>query len=354
MIHAVILAGGWGRRFWPKSRKALPKQLLCLGSRHSSFQNLFAIVKSQIPKKRIWVVANQGYAEILRKQIPSLPRRNLLFEPLSRNTAAAIGLASVIIRKTDPDAITLVLSSDQIIGKKAAFLKTLKQAANKAKEGDVLLTIGIRPHRPATEYGYLKTAKAKKICKVKRFIEKPNLARAKKYLRSKNYFWNAGIFVWKAETILKEIKKYLPGLYSGLERIEKAWGSPGYKRRLLNEYKRFKAVSITYGIMEKSRKIYTVRGNFPWQDLGSWDNLAQDSGQKDSCGNVIQGLHQGLDTCNCVIVGEGKHLIATLGLRDLIIVHTPDATLVCRKDQAQKVKQLSKNLEKNKRLKKYL
>ncbi len=354
MIHAIILAGGWGRRFWPKSRKAFPKQLLSLRNRHSSFQNLFTIVKSQIPKKRIWVIANQGYAEILRKQIPALPRKNFLIEPLSRNTAAAIGLASAIIRKTDPEAVTLVLSSDHIIGKKAVFLKTLKEAANRAKKQDALLTIGIRPHRPATEYGYLKTAKAEKICKVKKFIEKPNLARAKKYLKSKNYFWNAGIFAWKAETILKEIKKYLPGLYSGLQRIEKAWGSPGYKRRLLNEYKKFKAVSITYGIMEKSRKIYTVRGNFPWQDLGSWDNLAQDSGKKDSHGNVIQGLHQGLDTYNSVIVSEGRHLIATLGVRDLIIVHTPDATLVCRKDQAQKVKQLSKKLEKNKRLEKYL
>ncbi|MCQ9208428.1 MAG: sugar phosphate nucleotidyltransferase [Omnitrophica bacterium] len=371
MTHAIILAGGWGRRFWPKSRRKLPKQLLALFQKHSPLQNLFNIIKSEIPKERIWVVANQEYASNLRKQLPGLSRRNFLIEPLSRNTAAAIGLASVIIKKIDPQAVTVVLSSDHRLGQKKRFLRTIKAAAKLAQERNALVTIGIRPYRPAQGYGYLKivqnskfpptpglrrTSKvqSEKIYKVEKFVEKPSLKKAKAYLRSKRYLWNSGIFVWKAETILKEIKKHLPDVYSGLQRIEQALEGRQYKSRLFKEYSKFKHISIDYGVMEKVRNIYTVAGNFSWQDIGSWEDISSLSLSKDNRGNIIQGLHKGIETKNSVILSEKEHLIATLGVEDLIIVQTPGATLVCSKDKAQEVKKLTEILEKDQRLKKYL
>ena len=361
MIHAVILAGGWGRRFWPKSRKRLPKQLLCIGKKCSPTQDLFNIIKTQIPKERIWVVTNKIYAHSLRKQLPALPGKNFLVEPLAKNTAAAVGLASVIIKKSDPEAVTVVLSCDQMYSQKRRLLQVIKAAAKLAQERDALVVVGIRPDRPAVEYGYLKitqNAKRKmqneKAYKVEKFIEKPTLPKAKMYVKSKRYLWNSGIFVWRVSSILKAIKKYLPQAYCGLQRIEEAKGLPQYKSRLLKEYGRFRNVSIDYGVMEKAQNIYAVVGDFFLQDLGSWSNLSQDLFVRDSQGNIIQGLHKGINTSDSIIFSENKHLIATLGVRDLIVVHTPGATLVCRKENAQEIKKLTEVLEKDKRLRKYL
>jgi mannose-1-phosphate guanylyltransferase len=359
MTHAVILAGGCGKRFWPKSRRKQPKQLLCFGRKYSPIQNLFNTISVQIPKSRIWVVANREYAAAMRRHLPSLPKRNLLLEPLSKNTAAAIGLASITIRRIDPQAVTLVLSSDQIVGQKKQFLKTLKQASKKAQDADRLLTIGIRPDRPAIEFGYIKIGRSSrsgvesnKIYKVERFVEKPDRAKAKRFLQSKNYLWNGGIFAWKAAGILKAIKKHLPETYAGLQRVEKARrGSAQYKNTLVKEYGRFKNISIDYGVMEKADNIYAIAGDFLWQDLGSWGSLFAG---RDSRGNIVQGLHKGIDTSDSVVFSEDRHLIGTVGVRDLIIVHTPLATLVCDKNKAQDVKKLIEALEKDRRLKRYL
>lgn len=361
MIHAVILAGGWGRRFWPKSRQKLPKQLLCFGRRYSPVQELFNILKAQIPKERIWVVANKEHTLSLRKQLPSLPRRNVLEEPLPKNTACAIGLAALAVKRVNPEAVTVVLSSDQLVRQKGLFLEAIKEAAAFAREKDVLVTIGVRPHRPATEFGYLKLVHSSefivhssKIYKVEKFIEKPTLAKAKRYIKNKNYLWNAGIFAWKADAILKAIKRHLPQTYAGLQRIEKVWGRPNFKNRLQKEYRRFQDISIDYGVMEKAGNVYAVRAEFTLHDLGAWGSLSRDLFSQDRHGNVVCGLHRGMGSCNSLIFSEGKHLIATLGVRDLIIVHTPTATLVCKTDQAQDVKKLTQILEKDKQLKKYL
>ncbi|MBL7085261.1 MAG: mannose-1-phosphate guanylyltransferase [Candidatus Omnitrophica bacterium] len=371
MIHAIILAGGWGRRLWPRSRRSRPKQLLCLGERHPAVHNLFNMIKSEIPKERIWVVGNKEYAVSLRRQFSTLPRKNFLLEPLAKNTAVAVGWASLMIKRIDPEAVTVVLASDHILGKKARFLRTIKLACRKAKESDVLVTIGIRPDRPEEGFGYLKIAQSsrlrqgfggraklkaqkEKIFKVEKFIEKPKFSKAKKYVRSGKYLWNGGIFAWRVANILQAIKMYLPKLYSGLQRIEKVRGSSQYKNRLVKEYSRFQNVSITYGIMEKARNIYTVAADFPWADIGTWISLSQDASTRDEQGNIIQGLHKGIDTYDSLILGNNKHLIATIGVRDLIIVHTPTATLVCNKTKAQEVRELTKLLEKDKHLKKYL
>lgn len=361
MIHAIILAGGWGRRFWPKSRRNLPKQVLCIGTKRSPLKNLFYIINAQIPKERIWVVANKRYVRAIRGQLPGLPKRNLLVEPLPKNTAAAVGWASIIIKKVDPQAVSYVLPCDQMLGQKRRFLNTLKAAGKLAIQKDALVTIGIRPSRAAVEYGYLKIVHSPesmvhslRVYKVEKFVEKPNIKKAKTYLKSRKYLWNSGIFVWKVENFLKAVQKYLPQTYSGLEKIEKAQGKRQYKSRLFKEYNRFKDISVDYGIMEKARNIYTVVGNFPWADIGSWADLPTKLLAKDTQGNVTQGLHKGVETSGSVIFSEPEHLIATVGLRDLIVIHTPCATLVCRRNQAQKVKQLTEALEKDKRFRKYL
>lgn len=360
-IYAVILAGGWGRRFWPKSRRGFPKQLLCLGTRRSPIQDLLNIIRTAIPSKRILVVTNKEYAHILRKQLSSLDSKNFLVEPQAKNTAAAVGLAALAIKRSDPQAVTVVFSSDQIIKEKRRFLATVKEASRLAREGNVLVTIGIRPYRAATEFGYLKIARSsrlkgrrEKVCKVERFVEKPNLAQAKRYLKNKHYLWNSGIFAWRVLSILEAIKKYMPQVFAGLQRIEKSWNLPEGKKQLVREYARFKDTSIDYGVMEKARNIYAVAADFFWQDLGSWNSLAQGFLSKDTHGNIAQGLHKPIATRNSIVISENNHLIATLGVRDLIIVHTPTATLICKKNQAQKVKALTQALEKDKRLRKFL
>lgn len=361
MIHTVILAGGWGRRFWPKSREKLPKQLLCLWNRCSSIQNILKNIESEIPKERTWVVANKKYILTLHRHLPFLKKKNFLVEPVARNTAAAIGLASLTIKRLDPEAIILVLSSDHILGQKRLFLKTVKTACEFAGRGDVLVTIGICPDRPAQEFGYLKIVQDTKqkikdieIYKVERFVEKPPVQKAKIYIKSKNYLWNSGIFVWRVTSILKAIKRYMPKLYSGLERAERFRDSSLYKDRLAAEYNRFKDVSIDYGVMEKAQNIYTVAGKFFWQDLGSWSSLSPGYLARDSQGNIIHGLHRGIDTKDSIIFSEPGHLIATIGIRNLIVVHTPDATLVCNKDRAQQVRKLIEIFGRDKHLKKYL
>lgn len=360
MIHVVILAGGWGRRFWPKSRRNSPKQILRLGRRHSALQELFNTIASEVPKQRIWLVANQAYAEKVRRHLRQLPPKNLLLEPLAKNTAAAIGLAMIRIQKVDPQAVCVVLPSDNVVlGESRDFLRAIKTGCKQAARQDGLVLLGIKPNRPAPELGHIKLAqklkgKKIKICKVEKFVEKPDFKKAQSYYRSKQYLWNGGIFIGRAENILKAIKRYIPELYSGLQRIEAAQGKSGYKSRLMREYKKFKNISFDYGVMEKARDVYVVVTNFSWVDIGSWAHLPAKIAGQDSQGNIVSGLSKNIDTSNSVIVGEDGHLIATLGLRDVIIVQTSSATLVCKKDKAQQVKALTELLEKDQQLKKFL
>ncbi|NQS99453.1 MAG: mannose-1-phosphate guanylyltransferase [Candidatus Omnitrophica bacterium] len=360
MMHVVILAGGWGRRFWPKSRRNSPKQILKLGTRRSALQDLFDTVALMVPKQRIWLVANQAYAGKVRQHLRQLPRKNLLLEPLAKNTAAAIGLAMISIQKVDPQAVCVVLPSDNVVlGEGRDFLRAIKTGSKQAATQGGLVLLGIRPNRPAPEFGHIKLeqklkGKSIKICKVKKFVEKPDFKKAKSCYKNKQYLWNAGIFIGQVDNLLKAIKKYMPKLHVGLERIAAVQGKSGYKSRLIKEYKRFKNISFDYGVMEKASNVQVVVTNFSWVDIGSWAHLPAKIVGRDSQGNVVCGLSKNIDTSNSVIFGEDEHLIATLGLRDVIVVQTPSATLVCKKDKAQQVKALTEILEKDHKLKKFL
>lgn len=355
MLYAVILAGGKGERFWPLSRETKPKQFLSLVGKKSFLQDTFKRVNLKFPSSRIYVITGSSYKAKVARQLPQLNKKNIISEPIGKNTAVCIGLAAHILHARDPQAVIVTLPSDHIIRDNRKFLNTISVAAQTAQRLNSLVTIGIKPRYAATGYGYLKIEskirtsagrqKSKeKIYKVKRFVEKPDKIRASRFLNSRDYLWNSGIFVFKAAVILEAIKEHLPSLYRGLTKINVK--SSSYPRALRELYAHVKAVSIDYGVMEKAENIYAVLGDFFWDDVGSWASMGNVR-SKDKKGNIIIGEHKGLDTENSTIICEDGHLIATLGVSDTIIVRTRNATLVCHKDRAEDVKKLIKKLDKH-------
>ena len=309
-----------------------------------------------MPNERIVVVTTKNQAALVRRQLPKIPRAHFIIEPASRNTAAAIGLGTVPILQEDPEALILVTPADHVIRPDVEFHKTALKAAHVAQEQEGLVCIGIKPTYPATGYGYIEPM-GKRIFpggyRVRRFIEKPTLAVAQDLIRRPGMAWNSGIFCWRVRVILSAIRHWLPGLYSGLERIEQGWGTPVGKGRLGQLYRELPSISIDVGVMERSRNVWVVPADFSWDDVGSWNSLAF-LHEADRDGNVVLGSHVGLETTGSVIVGEDRHLVATLGVKDLIIVQAPDATLVCHKSQAQGVRKLVALMAGSARMKKYL
>jgi len=346
-IYAVILAGGMGTRFWPVSRESNPKQFLNITGKGSLLQETLARIRPKISGARVFIVTNAFYRNEIERQVFRfhIPKANILLEPKGRNTAPAICWAAAKIHKIDPDAIMAVLPSDHLIANRRKFLKVLEDAILLAQE-HYLVTLGVIPTRPETGYGYLQTAKkkigSKSIIVVKQFKEKPSLAKAKQFIKRKNYFWNSGIFIWKSSVILREFKKYLPSVYRlvgekvGCTHIEKVW------HRLPN-------ISIDYGILEKAKNIVAVPApGIDWSDLGSWESLTEVL-SKDKNGNIFKGNVIPIN-CKNTLVWGGKQVIAPIGLDDIIIIDTPDALLVCRKDLSQSVKDVVSILQKNNRL----
>ncbi|MDI3534982.1 MAG: mannose-phosphate guanylyltransferase [Thermosediminibacterales bacterium] len=352
MLTAVIMAGGKGERFWPKSRTKLPKQLLKLFGNETMIQQTVNRLTRILDYEDIYIVTNKDYAEAIAQQLPLLPEENIIVEPMGKNTAPCIGLAALHIERKDPEAVMIVLPSDHLIKEEEKFLKTIKAAAHIAKEGENLVTLGINPTRPETGYGYIQAGKKIKeiegnqVFKVQRFVEKPNLQTAKKYINSGDYLWNSGMFIWKVSTILQEIKKHMPELYSGLVNLKRALGTEEEDEVLEVEYSKFNSISIDYGIMEKADSIFVIPGDFGWDDVGSWTSLERIY-EKDKNGNIMKGNIVSLDTEKCIIEANGK-LIATLGVKNLIVVDTEDATLICSKDKAQEIKRLLQEVKRNK------
>lgn len=361
MVYAVILAGGKGERFWPLSREAKPKQFLSLVGKGPFLRNTFQRIKPRFKNNRIYVITHSSHKASVSKELPELNKKNIIAEPLIKNTAASIGLVAHLLLAEDFQAIMVILPSDHIIRDNKKFLNTISTGIKTAQRLNCLVTIGIKPRYGATGYGYLKIKskirtpacimtpasrqKSKiKVYKVEKFIEKPDKIKALKFLDSERYLWNSGIFIFKASVILEAIKRYLPSLHSRLTKVNVR--SISCRRSVLVEvYSQIKAVSIDYGVMEKAENIYAVLGDFFWDDLGSWASMERVK-SKDKRGNIVIGEHKGLKTGNSTIICEDRHLIATLGISNTIIVHTPDATLVCRKDRAEDVKKLVKKLDK--------
>jgi mannose-1-phosphate guanylyltransferase len=357
LLNILIMAGGRGERFWPKSRINNPKQLLNLSGNGSMIQETVWRVRDLTDPSHIFIVTNALYAEPIRKQLPGIPEENIILEPEGRNTAPCIGLASLFIGARDPDGVTIVLASDHIIQKPAEFRAILQQGAAAAEQTGGIVTLGIAPDRPETGYGYIKMGEAiaagQDVCKVERFTEKPDFNTAVDFLENGRYLWNSGMFIWKTATIRQLIAEYMPELHQGLEVIGKVIGSPDYRRVLHEEYVKFEKLSIDYGIMERAPKVYVIPADIGWDDVGSWLSLERVR-PLDRYGNVIAGPEiTAIDLKDCIFETQGDKLVTAIGLRDLIYVETEDAVLICPKARAQDVKLVLEKLKAEKK-EKYL
>ncbi|MEK4438318.1 MULTISPECIES: mannose-1-phosphate guanylyltransferase [Paenibacillus] len=356
-ITCVIMAGGKGERFWPKSRTNLPKQFLNISGNKSMIQQSISRLEKLVEISQVFIVTNELYAELIKAQIPHLPHQNIIIEPVGRNTAPCIGLASLIIEERFPDSTMIVIPSDHIIENEEGFINILKTGVEVAQDNSNLVTLGIQPTYPETGYGYIESVGQPRIIndlnvhKVNKFVEKPDLTTAQAYLESGNFLWNSGIFVWKTSTIRGYIKELMPELDDVLETMKSAFKSKDRDAIIRSEFLKMPDQSIDYGIMEKVNNIYVIPCVFGWDDVGSWTALERIN-DLDENGNVIKGNILNLDTKRCIIESNGK-LIATLGIEDLIIVDTEDVTLICTKEKAQEVKLLLKELRMQK-LEQYL
>ncbi|MGI6307718.1 MAG: mannose-1-phosphate guanylyltransferase [Dethiobacteria bacterium] len=341
--YALVLAGGKGERFWPWSRSSQPKQFLALTGKRSLIQQTWDRLQKIFPVDNILVATGQSFVPLVRKHLPHLATENILVEPQGRNTAPCIGLAALRLRKMDPQAIMLVLPADHLVVNQKAFHHCLHQCLELAGKNDYLITIGVTPSRPETGYGYIEKNETPLngkpgVYRVKQFVEKPNRQKAKQFLAAGNFFWNSGIFAWKAELILKKIQEYLPELYQGLKEIDPYLGTPGEKDVLARLFPALPSVSIDYGVMEKEKDILMVQGDFDWDDLGSWTALAKQFREKGKQ-NVSKGRHLGIATEDCLVYAQDA-LIATLGVSGLVIVQYDGVVLVCSMERAQEIKNL--------------
>jgi mannose-1-phosphate guanylyltransferase len=357
---ALIMAGGVGTRFWPRSREKSPKQLLEILGKGTMIQNTVQRLDPIVSPRQVFVITNRVQKSQVKAQLAWIPAENIIDEPLGRNTAPCIGLAALHLRRVDPDAVMVVVPADHVIRKVDEFHRVLRLAVTTAYESGGLLTIGIRPTHPETGYGYIQMHTeedgstphySRGVRRVKTFAEKPNLATAERFLSSGDFLWNSGMFVWRVDAILREIERCLPDLYRELQKIDAAIDTPQYQATLDLAYGLIRGISIDYGVMEKAENVFVIPAELGWNDLGSWDEVARLSG-KDAAGNSITGTVIQRDTSNCFVFSPEK-VVATIGVEDLIIVNTDDALLVCRKGRSQDVKEVSDYL-KRKQMYEYL
>lgn len=339
--YAIIMAGGVGSRFWPRSREKMPKQLLRIFGENTMIQDTVQRINRIVPGERTFIVTNRVQKDEIKKQLPQLPAENIIVEPFGRNTAACIGLASIIINNFNSDAVTVVLPADHIIRDVDAFTDIMKSAIQFAYESKGLVTIGIQPTRPETGYGYIQREEKeieKNIFKVKTFAEKPNYQTAEKFLESGDFLWNSGMFIWRVDVILEEIKKHMPDLYEGLEKLQKHLMKDDFQRQLELVYGMLRSISIDYGVMEKSDRVYVIRSTFGWSDVGSWEEVYLLS-HKDDNGNCIKGNCFIDEVKNSYIFTEDK-FTAVLGLENIIVINTDDALLVANRTHSQDVRKV--------------
>ncbi|OGQ59462.1 MAG: mannose-1-phosphate guanylyltransferase/mannose-6-phosphate isomerase [Deltaproteobacteria bacterium RIFCSPLOWO2_02_FULL_53_8] len=346
VFYAAILSGGIGSRFWPLSRESTPKQILKVVGDESLLKSTIRRLHPLIPHERVMIVTNSRQAELIRLHLSydgSVFSPGYIVEPVGKNTAPAIGLAALRISETDPDAVMAVLPADHIIGESKPFRDAMSVAYAAALDGH-LVTFGVVPTSPETGYGYIKSKKTVVktidgcvIRPVERFVEKPDIKRARQFLRSGGYFWNSGIFVWKVSRILEEIKEHLPDIYRGLMSIKDGADIDA-------AYQKMQSISIDHGILEKASNVVVIPADFPWSDMGSWSSFAEII-KPDENGNLIKGRVVDIGSTNSIIMGCDR-VVATIGLKDCILVDTPDATLVCPKERAQEVKDLVTLLKK--------
>jgi mannose-1-phosphate guanylyltransferase len=350
MLHAMIMAGGGGTRFWPRSRRGRPKQFLTLSGGRSLLQQALDRVEAQAPPARCWVITGEAYRDETRRQLPALPPDQVIGEPVGRDTAPCVGLGAALIARADPDAVLLTTPADHVIEPTQRFRDAVHVAVQLADEHPgALITFGVAPTYAAVGYGYIQRGEVLParqgltVVRVKQFHEKPDEGTAQRYLESGEYYWNSGIFVWRAATILAALQAHRPALADAVQRIAAAWETPRRDEVLRREYEAIQPISIDKAVLEPAREVLVVQAPYQWDDVGSWLALERLNPQ-DADRNTVQATHCGLDTRNCVIVGEPGQLIATIGVSDLLIVRDGDAVLVADRRQEAAVKQLVQRL----------
>ena len=358
-MYTVIMAGGKGTRFWPLSTEDNPKQLLSLVGDTSLLQQTVARIAPLVPLEDIYVVTGESLVSATKWHLPDLPSENIIAEPVGRNTLPCIGLAALYLKKQEGgDAVMVVLPADSHIQHQERFRELLQYAANIAANDNVLITFGVSPTRPETGYGYIHIGAAVHTVddfqsfQVRQFVEKPDRETAGKYLESREYLWNSGMFVWRVDLILNAIKTCQPSIYQRLMEIDSAIGTPSEADAISYAYSQMEGISIDYGVMEKAKEVLVIPADIGWNDVGHWGAM-HELCERDASGNTVRGKHIGIDTQDCIIfnqtvqnpdVIEGK-LIATIGVSDLVIVESEGAVLICPIDRVQEVKDLVEKLE---------
>jgi mannose-1-phosphate guanylyltransferase len=341
------MAGGAGVRLWPLSRRGRPKQVLRIFGGTSLLRQSFERVSTVIPADRIYVITNHRHLPLVTKELPEVPVGNLIGEPVGRDTANAVGLSAAVLAKRDPDAVMGIFTADHIISPLDRFCAAVENAYKAAEEhAGALITIGIRPVRPDTNYGYLHRGEriAPGVHKVTKFTEKPTVAKAMKYLASNEYLWNSGMFAWRVDTILDQLKAHLPPSHEAATRIADAWQSDSWSPILESLYPELMKISIDFAVMERAPVVLVVEMDCHWVDVGSWPAI-ESVINADRDGNVSASeriVHLG--SRGNIVVSEDKHLIATIGVEDLVVVHSADVTLVCKKRDAASIKELVDNI----------
>jgi len=350
-IQVVVMAGGVGSRFWPLSRARRPKQFLSILSRKSMLEETVERLLPLAPWSHIWTVANAGQTQTIRKLLPRLPGRNALVEPEGRNTAPSLILATAAVAVRRPGSAVIVLPSDHLITDSAVFLRQLESGAGAASRERALVTFGIKPSFPATGYGYIRvsaepasTVKGFPFHRVLEFKEKPGLDDARAFMAAGDYYWNSGMFVWTPEVFAAQLETHAPDFFPHWQNTLAALKKKD-RAALAKAFKAMPAKSIDYALMEKASKVYVCPARFGWSDVGAWSSLI-DIWAKDSGGNAARGETVSLDSGGSLVHNPGR-LTALVGVRDLIIVNTPDALLICRKDQDQRVKEVIAALAKS-------
>ena len=349
-LHAVILAGGSGTRLWPLSTPSFPKQFLPLPSGQSMIQATLARVEPFITPERAWVVTGRSMIELVHEHLPSIPTSHLLAEPMGRNTAPAIAWVAATIARQDPQAIMASFHADAVMANVEPLHQSLRLGYELAEQG-YLVTLGIKPTTPETGYGYIQFAEPVRVgqgqqaYRAERFVEKPNLATAQSYLKDGHYVWNSGMFIWKVETILAEMRTHLPELARKIALIVEAQGTPREQETIDEIWPTITPVSIDTGILEKTSNLAVISADLGWNDVGNWEQYGS-LFPSDEHGVGAVGSHTSVGSQNTFVYNTTRHPVYTIGLEDVVVVVMDDKTVICHKDHVQRVKELAENQQK--------